>query len=249
MADKNIKEFVTDLNERFNDANKIFDGLKGVEGKTYTYMKKSMDDLLHMSKKQDLTYEALRKKLQLFEEQMVQFMREQRFEYDDSIEGAEDVDKNYEFIESLTVNGEKKGILNAINNVLKMSKSWIDELDENYPDIKKREAEMKQADLEYYQKKEERATERYIKTIQKYDKVFGKAFQPDKNIDEPLYKDACTTYQDLMNRVHRESPTPDEYLFVKDLYLSFWILNLYISSSIILTCKFYFNIFIFLFDS
>lgn len=216
MADKNIKEFVTGLKGRFNQANTILSGLNGVEGKTYTYMKKSINDLLRISLDEKLTYEALRKKFLLFEEQMTQFMREQRFEYDESIEGANDFDKNNAFIDSLTISGEKQGVLRAINQVLKESKSWIDELDENYPDIKKREDEKKQAELDDYQRKEEKATRRYIDTIHKYDEVFAKAFQPDKNIDEELYKNACTAYQNLMNRMHRESPTPDEYLFVKD---------------------------------
>ena len=216
MADKNIKEFVTGLKSRFNQANTILSGLNGVEGKTYTYMKKSINDLLRISLDEKLTYEALRKKFLLFEEQMTQFMREQRFEYNKSIEGANDFDKNNAFIDSLTITGEKKGVLRDINQVLKESKSWIDELDENYPDIKKREDEKKQAELDDYQRKEERAARRYIETIQKYDEVFAKAFQPDKNIDEELYKNACTAYQNLMNRMHRESPTSDEYLFVKD---------------------------------
>lgn len=216
MADKNVKEFVTGLKGRFNQANTILSGLNGVEGKTYTYMKKSINDLLRISLDEKLTYEALRKKFLLFEEQMTQLMREQRFEYDESIEGANDFDKNNAFIDSLTISGEKQGVLRAINQVLKESKGWIDELDENYPDIKKREDEKKQAELDDYQRKEEKATRRYIETIHKYDEVFAKAFQPDKNIDEELYKNACTAYQNLMNRMHREFPTPDEYLFVKD---------------------------------
>ena len=115
MADKNIKEFVTGLNGRFSQANTILSGLNGVEGKTYTYMKKSINDLLRISLDEKLTYEALRKKFLLFEEQMTQFMREQRFEYDESIEGANDFDKNNAFIDSLTITGEKKDVLRAIN--------------------------------------------------------------------------------------------------------------------------------------
>ena len=57
MADKNIKEFVTDLNGRFSQANTILSGLNGVEGKTYTYMKKSINDLLRISLDEDLSFE------------------------------------------------------------------------------------------------------------------------------------------------------------------------------------------------
>ena len=57
MANKDIKEFVTGLNDRFNQTNTILNGLNGVEGKTYTYMKKSINDLLRISLDEDLSFE------------------------------------------------------------------------------------------------------------------------------------------------------------------------------------------------
>ncbi|MBR4410272.1 MAG: hypothetical protein IKT31_03045, partial [Firmicutes bacterium] len=198
MARKDITTFAKEMNERFVLAQEMLGKIKSENGPTYKNMKNTLNELKRMSSDKDITFEALRKKMQILEEQAAQYMREQRFKVGQSIEGAEDYRKNDEFLDSAFAENKKKNAMKAANILLQASNSWVNELDYHYPDIKKREIERQEALLAEEKKNKERKLSKYVNVIHEYDKKFAETFVHDKKSTDPLYKEASAAVQKLM---------------------------------------------------
>ena len=216
MGQKSIEEFKKDINERFVLASEMLGKIKSENGRTYKNMKNTLNELSLMSSDEKTTFEALRKKMQTLEEQVAQYIREQRFIIGYSIEGAEDYRKNNELLSSVFEGNRKKNVIKASNILLQATNSWINELDSNYPDIKKRERELQEKELAEAKNKEAEKLLKYVNTIHAFDKEFAEVFVPDEKSNNPLYKQASVSARKLMNRMHREDPKLDEHLFIKD---------------------------------
>lgn len=213
MASRTIEDFKLYMNGKILQAGKLLGRIKGEKGKTYTYMKKSLKEMDELSVDPEATYEEFRKKLKMFEEQAVQFIREQRFAFDYRIEGADDLERNEEFMNAIPEEeAEKKEAIKSVNRILKGTRMWIHELDESYPVIKNAEEQK----LAEEKAKEKEKIDKYVNVIHAHDKILSETFIPDKNYDDSLYKKASSAFQKFINRMHREHPTVDERSFIKD---------------------------------
>lgn len=216
MVKKDINTFSKEMYERFVLAQEMLGKIKSENGQTYKNMKITLSELKRMSSDKDITFEALRKKMQILEEQTAQYMREQRFVVGHSIEGAEDYRKNDKLLGSVFAENRKKNAMKAANILLQAANSWVKELDHHYPDIKKREIEQQEALLAEEKNSQEKRLSKYVNVIHKYDKEFAETFVHDKKSTDPLYQAASAAVQKLMNRMHREHPKAEEHLYVKD---------------------------------